>query len=96
MRRVYSLFHLVSWLAIAAATSLSLLTVLLGRPDVLSSAAVTVWQILLTVFTAIMSLSTLSRESLFILRTPGNTVHGRLKETPEQAPETTDTKTDKE
>ena len=94
MRRVYRLFHLVSWLTIAAATALSLLTVLVGRADILSSAAVTVWQILLAAFTAIMSLTALSRESLFLLRNPGNTVHGRIKDTPEQAPETNDTNTD--
>jgi hypothetical protein len=96
MRRVYRLFHLVSWLTIAAATALSLLTVLVGRADILSSAAVTVWQILLTVFTAIMSLTALSRESLFIPRAPKSTVHGRLKDTPEQASETIDTNKDKE
>jgi hypothetical protein len=94
MRRVYRLFHLVSWLTIAAATALSLLTVLVGRADILSSAAVTVWQILLAAFTALMSLTALSRESLFLLRNPGNTVHGRIKDTPEQAPETNDTNTD--
>jgi hypothetical protein len=96
MRRVHRMFHLVSWLTIAAATALSLLTVLVGRADILSSAAVTVWQILLTAFTAIMSLTALSRESLFIPRAPKSTVHGRLKDTPEQASETIDTNKDKE
>ena len=96
MRRVYRLFHLVSWLAIAASTALSLLTVLAGRADILSAAAVTVWQILLTAFTAVMSLTALSRESLFMPRASRNAVHGKLKDTPEQASETTDTNTDKE
>ena len=94
MRRVYRLFHLVSWLAIAASTALSLLTVLAGRADILSSAAVTVWQILLTAFTSVMSLTALSRESLFMPRAPRNAVHGKLKDTPGQASETNDTNTD--
>ena len=66
MKRVYRLSHLVGWLTILAATALSLGAVLTGHSALLSSSAVTAWQILLAVASAVISLSGITRKSLFL------------------------------
>ena len=74
MRRVYRLSHLVSWLTLLAATGLSLLSVYLDRDMILSSAAVTAWQILLTVLSVAICLMTVKKKTLFI---PSATKEGK-------------------
>ena len=66
MKRVYRLAHLTGWLTILAATGLSLAAVLTGHSDLLSSSAVTAWQILLAIASTVISLSVITRKSLFL------------------------------
>ena len=66
MRKVYHLSHLISWLTIPTAMVLSVVTTLCGGAVLLSSAAVTVWQILLAGAAVAVSLFTVTRKSLFL------------------------------
>ena len=74
MRRVYRLSHLISWLTLLAATGLSLSSVYLDGDMILSSAAVTAWQILLTVLSVTLCLLTVKKKTLFI---PSDTKGGK-------------------
>ena len=66
MKRVYHLSHTISWAVIPAAMVLALVTILGGCPVLLSSAAVTAWQILLAGISLAVSLCTVTRASLFL------------------------------
>ena len=70
MRRVYRLSHLVSWLTLLAAAGLALLSVYLDSDMILSSAAVTAWQILLTVLSVVICLTTVKKKALFLSSDP--------------------------
>ena len=66
MKWVYRLSHLLSWLTIPVALGLSLATVFTHNPLLLSSAVVTVWQILLTGASVALTLLHITRQSLFL------------------------------
>ena len=70
MRRVYRLSHLVSWLTLLVAAGLALLSVYLDSDMILSSAAVTAWQILLTVLSVVICLTTVKKKTIFLSPDP--------------------------
>lgn len=92
MRRVYRLSHIFAWVAILAAMALSLLTVLSGNGTILSPAAVTAWQILLTAVSVTLSLTTVTRKSLFLSAKAEKPAKGE----PAEPTNNTTTKTDKD
>jgi hypothetical protein len=87
MRKVYRVSHALSWCAILAGMALSLVAVFTGSSAVLSPVFVTVWQMLLTAVFAVISLTTVTRKSLFL------TPDGKK---PPEPPQHITTKTDKD
>ena len=78
MKWVYRLSHLLSWLTIPVAMGLSLAAVFTRNPLLLSSAVVTVWQILLTGGAVLITLFHITRQSLFLTgRKPKKKAAGR-------------------
>ena len=97
MKKVYRLSHLISWLAIPTAMVLSVAATLSGCSALLSSAAVTVWQILLAGASVALSLLTVTRKSLFLTRkSPANRTTGKHTPTPKSAAPKAESKTDKD
>ena len=66
MKWVYRLSHLLSWLTIPVAMGLSVAAVLTRNPLLMSSAVVTIWQILLTGVSVAVTLLHITRQSLFL------------------------------
>lgn len=91
-RTVYRVAHIISWLTVPAAVGLSLLSVFLGNTLLLSSAAVTAWQLLLATALTALSLLTVTRKSLFLKPDKKKATRDTDKTAP--APHTT--KTDKD
>lgn len=97
MKKVYRLSHLISWLAIPTAMVLSVVATLSGCSALLSSAAVTVWQILLAGASVALSLLTVTRKSLFLTRkSPANRTAGKHTPAPKSAVSKAESKTDKD
>ena len=97
MKKVYRLSHLISWLAIPTAMVLSVAATLSGCSALLSSAAVTVWQILLAGTSVAISLLTVTRKSLFLTRkSPANRTAGKHTPAPKSAAPKAESKTDKD
>ena len=97
MKKVYRLSHLISWLAIPTAMVLSVAATLSGCSALLSSAAVTVWQILLAGTSVAVSLLTVTRKSLFLSRkSPANRTTGKHTPAPKSAAPKAESKTDKD
>ena len=84
MRRVYRLSHLVSWLTLLAAAGLALLSVYLDSDMILSSAAVTAWQILLTVLSVVICLTTVKKKALFLSPDPKGGKNSSPKKPPSE------------
>ena len=97
MKKVYRLSHLISWLAIPTAMVLSVAATLSGCSALLSSAAVTVWQILLAGASVALSLLTVTRKSLFLTRkSPANRTTEKHTPAPKSAVSKAESKTDKD
>ena len=84
MRRVYRLSHLVSWLTLLAAAGLALLSVYLDSDMILSSAAVTAWQILLTVLSVVICLTTVKKKTIFLSPDPKGGKNSSPKKPPSE------------
>ena len=91
-RTVYRVAHIISWLTVPAAMGLSLLSVFFGNTVLLSSAAVTAWQLLLAAALTVLSLCTVTRKSLFLKPDRKKAP----KDTDKTAPAPHTTKTDKD